>query len=154
MSTAPNFKQELTAVFGHPVAENPTQAMIEAAYRDLGLAWRYLTIEVKPEGLADAVKGARAMGFAGFNCTIPHKVAVVPLLDALGESAKLIGAVNCVVRRGERLIGENTDGQGFLTSLREILDPSGRRFVLFGAGGRHAPSAWSSPLRAPSASSS
>jgi shikimate dehydrogenase len=135
MATAPNFKQELTAVFGHPVAENPTQAMIEAAYRDQGLPWRYLTIEVTPEGLADAVKGARAMGFAGFNCTIPHKVAVVPLLDALGESARMIGAVNCVVRRADRFIGENTDGQGFLTSLRELLDPSGKRFVLFGAGG-------------------
>ena len=133
--TTPNFKQELTAVFGHPVAENPSQAMVEAAYRHLGLPWRYLTIEVTPAGLEDAVRGARAMGFAGFNCTIPHKVAVVPLLDSLGNSARLIGAVNCVVRRGDRLIGENTDGQGFLTSLKESVDPRGRRCVIFGAGG-------------------
>jgi shikimate dehydrogenase len=130
-----SFKQELTAVFGHPVAENPTQAMVEPAYRQMGIPWRYLTIEVTPEGLADAVRGARAMGFAGFNCTIPHKVAVVPLLDSLAESARLIGAVNCVVRTGDTLVGENTDGQGFLTSLREIVKPKGLRFVILGAGG-------------------
>ncbi len=135
MSTAPSFKQELTAVFGMPVAENPTQAMVEAAYRHHGLAWRYLTIEVAPHDLEAAVRGARAMGFAGFNCTIPHKVAVIPFLDSLGESARLMGAVNCVVRRGETLVGENTDGKGFLTSLRELADPRGRRIVLFGAGG-------------------
>src|SRR5271157_693 len=135
MTKALNFKQELTAVFGKPVAENPTQAMVEAAYRHHHLTWRYLTIEVDPHWLEEAVRGARAMGFAGFNCTIPHKVAVVPYLDELAESARLIGAVNCVVRKGERLIGENTDGRGFLTSLRARVDPRGLRFVLFGAGG-------------------
>ena len=135
MKLPPDFKQELTAVFGKPVAENPTQAMVEAAYRHHHLPWRYLTIEVAPDGLADAVRGARAMGFAGFNCTIPHKVAVVPLLDEVAESARLMGAVNCVVRRGERLVGENTDGKGFLVSLRQLIEPRGSRFVILGAGG-------------------
>ena len=135
MSAPPNFKQELTACFGKPVAENPTQAMVEAAYRHHGLAWRYLTIEVDPADLGDAVRGARAMGFAGFNCTIPHKVAVIPHLDGLGESAAIAGAVNCVVRRGQKLIGENTDGKGFIESLRLLTDPAGKRVVLFGAGG-------------------
>ena len=121
MSAAPNFKQELTGVFGHPVAENPSQAMVEAAYRHHGLDWRYLTLEVRPDDLGAAVKGARAMGFAGFNCTIPHKVAVIEHLDGLGESAEVMGAVNCVVRRGDRLIGENTDGKGFVASLRPLL---------------------------------
>lgn len=130
-----NFKQELTACFGKPVAENPTQVMVEAAYRHHGLGWRYLTIEVDPANLGHAVRGARAMGFAGFNCTIPHKVAVIPHLDALGESAALIGAVNCVVRRGQNLIGENTDGKGFVNTLRTLTDPAGKRVVLFGAGG-------------------
>jgi shikimate dehydrogenase len=130
-----NFQQELTACFGQPVEENPTQAMIEAAYRHHGLAWRYLTIEVSPADLGDAVRGARAMGFAGFNCTIPHKVAVIAHLDGLGESASVMGAVNCVVRRGGRLIGENTDGKGFVSSLRPHNDPHGKRVVLFGAGG-------------------
>jgi shikimate dehydrogenase len=75
------------------------------------------------------------MGFRGFNCTIPHKVAVIAHLDGLGESASLMGAVNCVVRRGEKLIGENTDGKGFVKSLKELVDPTGKRAVIFGAGG-------------------
>ncbi|MCY2939366.1 MAG: shikimate dehydrogenase [Planctomycetota bacterium] len=130
-----NFKQELTACFGKPVAENPTQAMVEAAYIHHNLAWRYLTVEVDPADLADAVRGARAMGFRGFNCTIPHKVAVIQHLDSLGESASLMGAVNCVVRRGDRLIGENTDGLGFVQSLRTLTDPKGKRVLMLGAGG-------------------
>ena len=130
-----NFKQELTACFGKPVAENPTQAMIEAAYAHHNLFWRYLTIEVDPADLKAAVAGARAMGFRGFNCTIPHKVAVIQHLDGLGESASVMGAVNCVVRRGGKLIGENTDGKGFLESLREVMDPKGKNIVVFGAGG-------------------
>lgn len=135
MAKTLNFKQELTAAFGQPISENPTQAMIEAAYRHHGLDWRYLTIEVAANGLADAVRGARAMGFRGFNCTIPHKVAVIQHLDGLGESAALMGAVNCVVRRGEKLIGENTDGKGFVQSLKELTDPKGKKVVIFGAGG-------------------
>jgi shikimate dehydrogenase len=130
-----SFKQELVGVLGQPVAENPTQPMIEAAFAHHGLAWRYLTIEVAPADLGDAVRGARAMGFAGFNCTIPHKVAVVEHLDELGESARLIGAVNTVVARDGRLVGENTDGRGFLASLREVLDPRGASVVVLGAGG-------------------
>jgi shikimate dehydrogenase len=130
-----NFKQELTAAFGQPISENPTQVMIEAAYRHHALDWRYLTIEVAANGLGDAVQGARAMGFVGFNCTIPHKIAVIKYLDGLGESAELMQAVNCVVRRGEQLIGENTDGKGFVKAVRAVRDPSGSRVVIFGAGG-------------------
>lgn len=136
MSDTPNFKQELVGCFGFPVAENPTQAMIEPAFRAMGLDWRYLTLEVKPEGLPAAVAGARAFGFQGFNCTIPHKVAVIEHLDGLGESAALMGAVNCVVRQDDgRLIGQNTDGKGFVSSFRELADPAGKSMVLFGAGG-------------------
>jgi shikimate dehydrogenase len=97
--------------------------------------WRYLSLEVAPENLATAIQGARALGFRGFNCTIPHKVAVIPYLDGVGESASLMGAVNCVVRRGDRLIGENTDGKGFLQSLRGMIDPAGKRVVICGSGG-------------------
>ena len=130
-----NFKQELTAAFGQPISENPTQVMVEAAYRHHDLDWRYLTIEVAPDGLEEAVKGAKAMGFQGFNCTIPHKVKVIEYLDGLGESASLMGAVNCVVRKDGQWIGENTDGKGFVESLRELTDPSGKNVVIFGAGG-------------------
>jgi shikimate dehydrogenase len=109
--------------------------MIEAAYRHHGIDARYLNCEVAPEALGDAVRGARAMGWVGFNCSIPHKVAVVEHLDGLGDSAAVIGAVNCVVRRDDRLIGENTDGQGFLAALRTVVDPAGKRLVSLGAGG-------------------
>jgi shikimate dehydrogenase len=132
---AQNFRQELVGCFGQPVDENPTQPMIEAAFRHHGLDWRYLTIEVAPRDLAAAVAGARAMGFRGFNCTIPHKLAVIPHLDGLGESAALIGAVNCVVARDGRLIGENTDGKGFVAGVSRLADPAGKRMVLLGAGG-------------------
>ncbi len=130
-----NFLSQLTGSFAQPAAENPTVAMIEAAYRHHDLPWRYINFEVSPENLADAVRGARAMGFAGFNCSLPHKVAVIEHLDGLGESASIMGAVNCVVRRDGRYIGENTDGKGFVQSLREAIDPQGRSVVLFGAGG-------------------
>ena len=129
------FRQELVGLFGKPVDENPTQAMVEAAFAAAGLDWRYLTIEVDPNGLGDAVRGARAMGFRGFNCTIPHKVPVVDHLDRLSQAAALIGAVNCVVRKGDELVGENTDGAGFLAALGRRREPAGLRVVLVGAGG-------------------
>lgn len=134
-SDAPNFLQGLTACFGFPVAENPTQAMIEPAYRAMGLDWRYLTVEVRPENLGDAVRGARAMGFRGFNCTIPHKVEVIRHLDELTPAAEKIGAVNCVAIRDGRLLGENTDGKGFLQSVRALRSVEGTNVVLLGAGG-------------------
>ena len=130
-----SFKQELVGVFGHPVAENPTQAMIEPAFAAMGLDWRYLTVEVRPEGLADAVRGAHAMGWRGFNCTIPHKVAVVPLLDRLTPAATAIGAVNCVAIRDGELLGDNTDGKGFLQSVVAVRPVKGLRAVVLGAGG-------------------
>jgi shikimate dehydrogenase len=135
MSNTPNFLSKLTGCFAMPAAENPTVAMVEAAYRHHGLDWRYINCEVAPENLGNAVKGARAMGWMGFNCSIPHKVAVIEYLDELGESAAIMGAVNCTVRRGNKLIGENTDGKGFVKSLREVTDPAGSTLVMFGAGG-------------------
>jgi len=130
-----NFLPLLTGSFATPAAENPTVAMVEAAYQALDLDARYINCDVAPEGLAEAVRGAVAMGWAGFNCSIPHKIAVMALLDEIAPSAAIIGAVNCVVIREGRLIGENTDGRGFLTSLSEVVDPARRSVVLFGAGG-------------------
>src|ERR1044072_8642547 len=135
---AANFKAELVACFGQPVAENPTGVMQEAAFRAAGLDWRYLTVEVAPEDLADAVRGARAFGMRGFNLTIPHKVAVMEHLDEIAPEAAVIGAVNTVRRddRG-RLVGENTDGKGFLRGVRQDagVDPKGKRAIVLGAGG-------------------
>lgn len=130
-----NFLSAITGSFARPAAENPTVAMIEAAYRHHKLDARYLNCEVAPEALGDAVRGARAMGWVGFNCSLPHKVAVIQHLDGLGASASVIGAVNCVVIRGGKLIGENTDGVGFMESLRTVVDPKGKSLVIFGAGG-------------------
>ena len=130
-----NFLLPLTGSFAQPAAENPTVAMIEAAYRHHGLDWRYINVEVAPDDLADAVRGARAMGWRGFNCSIPHKVAVIDHLDGLGKSAEIIGAVNTIVRDGDRLIGENTDGRGFVAALKSVVDPADKSVVLFGAGG-------------------
>jgi len=121
---------------GQPVAGNPTQFMMEQAFTAAKLDWRYLTLEVPPENLEDAIKGLRAMGFKGGNFTIPHKVAVIPLLDRLSEAAALMGAVNCVNRDADdNLVGENTDGKGFVQSLREVTDPAGKKVVILGAGG-------------------
>jgi shikimate dehydrogenase len=130
-----NFLSDLVGSFATPAAENPTVAMIEAAFIHHGMHARYINCQVEPAALGDAARGARAMGWRGFNCSIPHKVAIIPHLDGLGESAATIGAVNCAVRRGDKLIGENTDGVGFMESLRTFIDPKGKSIVLFGAGG-------------------
>jgi shikimate dehydrogenase len=134
---AANYKLELTGVFGHPVAENPTCVMQEAAFAALDLPWRYLTIEVTPDNLPDAIRGARAFCMKGINLTIPHKVAVMPLLDEISKDAAMIGAVNTVRCVGNRLVGENTDGKGFLRGVREDarIDPAGKRVLILGAGG-------------------
>lgn len=135
MPAARSFKKEICSLFGQPVAENPTAYMIERAFDHHGLDWRYITLEVPPADLGDAVRGMRAMGFRGGNCTIPHKVAVIPFLDRLSNEARSIGAVNCIVREGSELVGHNTDGKGFLKSLRELVDPAGTHVAILGAGG-------------------
>src|SRR5260221_9766175 len=94
-----NFLSQLTGSFALAAAGNPTVAMIEAAYRHHGLDWRYINCEVTPEKLGDAVRGARAMDWAGFNSSLPHKVAAIEHLDVLCESAAITRAVNCAARR-------------------------------------------------------
>lgn len=127
--------QELVCCMGQPVAGNPTQFMMEKAFAAAGLDWRYLTLEVPPENLEDAMRGLRAMGFRGANFTIPHKVAVIQYLDELSEAAELMGAVNCVNRVEDKLVGENTDGKGFVDSLKDVTEPSDKQVVILGAGG-------------------
>jgi shikimate dehydrogenase len=130
-----SFLPEICALFGQPVAGNPMQFMMEPAFAQHGLDWRYLSFEVAPEALADAVRGLRALGFRGANVTAPHQVAVVQHLNRLSETATLMGAVNCITREGQELVGENTDGKGFLQSLYSVTDPLGKHIVLLGAGG-------------------
>ena len=97
---------------------------MEAAYADARMDVRYLNCEVPPAHLADAVRGAIGMGWLGFNCSIPHKQAILEYLDELAPSASITGAVNTVIIRDGRLTGENTDGQGFVQSLKTITDPA------------------------------
>ena len=130
-----DFMSTLTGSFAMPAAENPTVAVMDAVFAHHGLNARYINCEIAPESLGNAVRGALAMGFAGFNCSLPHKVHVIDFLDELAPSASIIGAVNCVVIKDGRLIGENTDGKGFVESLRTVVDPAGKDIVLFGAGG-------------------
>jgi shikimate dehydrogenase len=130
-----SFLSRLTGSFSTPAADNPTVAVMEAAYRHHGLDARYVNCEVQPADLGDAVRGARAMGWAGFNCSIPHKVAVIEHLDGLADSARIISAVNCVVLRDGVMTGENTDGQGFVSALRTMREPADARICVLGAGG-------------------
>jgi len=137
METKGNYKAELVGAFGYPIAENPTGIMQEAAFQAIGINWRYLLIEVPPHYLKDAIQGVRAFQMQGVNLTIPHKIEVIKYLDQVSEDAHLIGAVNTVRRVGDQLIGENTDGKGFLRSLHEDagLNPQGKTAFLIGAGG-------------------
>jgi shikimate dehydrogenase len=133
---AKNFRQELVGVFGYPVDENPTVVIQDAAFEAKGLFWHYLTLLVKPEDLKDAMQSLRALNFKGINLTIPHKMACMTYLDEVDKSASLIGAVNTVRNDGGRLIGYNTDGQGFVQALAEagvVLE--GATIALLGAGG-------------------
>jgi len=126
---------ELTGSFSTSAAQNPTVAIMEAAYGAAELDIRYINCEVPADRLADAVRGAIGMGWLGFNCSIPHKESILDYLDELAPSARIIGAVNTVVNRDGHLTGENTDGQGFVEALRTVRDPQGARMVIFGAGG-------------------
>jgi shikimate dehydrogenase len=126
--------QPLLALLACPVGGNPTQYVIEQTFAHHDLDWRYLTFEVEPEQLADAVRGLRALGFRGAHCAPPHKQAVIPLLDRTTESAAAIGAVNLVFREDSALVGDNTDGKGVVQAVGNVLDPAGRQIVVLGAG--------------------
>jgi shikimate dehydrogenase len=129
-------KTKICGLIGDPVEHTMSPAMHNAAYQKLGLDYIYLPFRVKPEQLAQAVDGLRALNVKGFNVTIPHKVSVIPLLDGLDPLAEKIGAVNTVVNNDGELRGYNTDSAGFLKALLENgIEPEGRKVVVLGAGG-------------------
>jgi shikimate dehydrogenase len=110
--------------------------MHNAALREMGTDGVYVAFDVAPEALPAAVRGLQALGVGGVNCTIPHKEALLPLLDEVSDDAAVIGAVNTLVFRDGRIVGHNTDAPGFLAALRaEGLEPEGKRAVVLGAGG-------------------
>lgn len=131
-----SYRSELVGCFGDPIDENPTGVVEEAAFKAKGLDYRYLTVLVKEKDLAQAIAGVKAFNMRGINLTIPHKVKVLEYLDELSEAAQIIGAVNMVVNKEGKLWGENTDGKGYLTSLRnEKIDIAGKHVTILGAGG-------------------
>ncbi len=143
----------LAGVMGWPVAHSLSPRMHNAAFAALGLDWVYVPFPVRPERLADAVRGLVALGFAGCNATVPHKAALVPLMDELTPIAAATGSVNTIVIRPDgSLLGDSTDGHGFLMDLWahgvEIGKPAnrqgddhaaavgpGHRALVIGAGG-------------------
>lgn len=130
-----NFLSGIVGSFSTGADGNPTVAMMDAAFADEGLDMRYVNCEVPESALAAAVAGAIAMGWLGFNCSMPHKQRVIPMLDSLSETARIAQAVNCVTRSDEGLVGHNTDGAGFLKSVAPIVDPAGIDALVIGSGG-------------------
>ena len=126
----------VTGVIGWPVEHSVSPAMHNAAYAALGLDWCYLPFPVPPDSLPEAIAGVRALGLAGVNVTVPHKEALLPLMDELTPAAAAVGAANTVIVQDARLIGHNTDAGGFLRALREAgCEPVGIPALVLGAGG-------------------
>lgn len=123
-------------IFGWPVAHSKSPQMHQAAARALGIDLRYDRFAVEPAGLGQAIRDQHEAGIDGYNLTVPHKETVIDLLDEVVPNARTIGAVNTVVRHGERYVGHNTDAEGFVRSLREagVTVPSAR-VAIIGAGG-------------------
>jgi len=118
----------------HPVSGNPLQYVMEKAFAHLNLDWRFLSLEVAPEGLSDALRGMRAMGFRGGAVADPHRRAVLPLLDSTTATAALLRNVNLVIGEENRLLGDNTEGRGLVEALRRAADPAGKRCLILDAG--------------------
>lgn len=123
-------------VIGDPVEHSKSPLIQNAMIAKLGIPYHYTKRLVHQGDTQEWLDTARREGFAGFNATMPHKVALVPLMDELGEDARLYGAVNTVCIRGKRCIGHNTDGMGFYQALTDLgVEVPGRRITLLGAGG-------------------
>lgn len=130
-------KTAVFGIFGHPVEHTFSPGMHNAAFAKLGLDGCYVPFAVRPGDLKRSVAAILPMGLRGLNITVPHKETVIPFLDELADDARLIGAVNTIEVRNGRLVGHNTDGRGFLRSLRvdARFGPAGRSFALVGTGG-------------------
>lgn len=128
---------DLYGIFGSPVKHTFSPGMHNRAFERLGIDACYVPFPVAPEHLGDAIRAISVLGLKGLNITVPHKENVIPFLDGVSEEAGLIGAVNTIEIRDGRMIGHNTDGRGFLRSLKvdARFHPRGRRFFIAGSGG-------------------
>ncbi|ABO67805.1 MULTISPECIES: shikimate dehydrogenase [Geobacillus] len=129
--------ENVYGLLGFPVEHSLSPLMHNDAFAYFGISARYHLFSVNPEQVGEAIAGVRALGIAGVNVTIPHKMAVIPFLDEVDEHARRIGAVNTIVNDSGRLIGYNTDGPGYVKALEEEMDIhlDGKRILLIGAGG-------------------
>src|ERR687893_2404815 len=129
-------RTRLLGVIGHPIGHTLSPKMHNASFAASGLDYVYVPMDVRPENLPAAVAGLGALGFRGFNVTMPHKEAVLPLLDELDEEARASGAVNTVVVEERRLRGANTDGRGFVEACGESeVGFEESKVLVIGAGG-------------------
>jgi shikimate dehydrogenase len=130
-------KTKVLGIIGYPVEHSLSPLMQNAAISALRLDYIYVPFLVEPSYLSTAVNGLRSLGIQGFNVTLPHKSAIIPLLDKVSPEAELSGAVNTVNRERGLLVGYNTDGTGLLKSLEDDLhfDPRGATVLVLGAGG-------------------
>ena len=125
---------EKCCLIANPVAGNPTQYLVEQAFPQQGLDWRFMSFEVEPERLGDAMRGLRALGFHGVKIGEPYHTAAVEHLDELTAAARQCGSVNCVTAQGERFVGDNTEGAAFVELVRQHINPVGRRAMVIGGG--------------------
>ena len=129
-------RTRVVGIIGDPVAHSRSPAMHNAAFAALGLDWVYVPLPVEAADVGAAVAAVRALGLAGINVTVPHKEAVLPHLDALTPLARRVGAVNTIINRNGRLLGDNTDVHGFAMTLRQQrVRLRGRTALVIGAGG-------------------
>ncbi|MFQ5543798.1 MAG: shikimate dehydrogenase [Nitrospiria bacterium] len=128
--------KKVFGIFGNPIAHTLSPLMHQTAFETLGLPYTYVPFKVQNHALEQATRSLAALGISGINVTIPHKKNIIPFLDEITPTASKIGAVNTIDNRSGRLIGHNTDGAGFIASLREQgVDPAGMVVFLIGAGG-------------------
>ena len=125
---------EKCCLIANPAAGNPTHYLVEQAFAQAGLDWRFMTFEVEPARLGDAMRGIRALGFHGVKIGEPFNGTVIEQLDEVSDVARRAGSVNCVTANGERLIGDNTEGAALVELLQQHINPVGRRAVILGAG--------------------
>ena len=128
---------KLICVIGHPIKHSKSPLMHNAALKNIEEDAVYLAFDIENEKLEEFVKGFRAMGILGANVTIPHKENIMKYLDGVTKEAEIIGAVNTIYRDGDKLIGDNSDGKGFILSLMKEseFDPKGKKVLILGAGG-------------------
>ncbi len=127
---------QVYAILGWPVGHSRSPTMQNAAFAAANIRACYVPFSVKPEELHEAIQGLKALHVQGFNITVPHKQSVIPFLDEVSDDALTIGAVNTVVRKGDRFVGHNTDAPGLIRSIQERnVEIAGKKVLVLGAGG-------------------